>query len=92
MANGLWRGIHRAAANLADELDADWEQVKVRFVAGKAASKIALRQEPSAPFLASQRPAHPGTPAAIMRKTGPSGRTSGAGTYRPRAQAAVSQP
>ena len=45
MANGLWRGSHRAAANLADELDADWEQVKVRFVTGKAAYKIAFRQE-----------------------------------------------
>ena len=33
---------------LADELDADWEQVKVRFVTGKAAYKIAFRQEPPA--------------------------------------------
>jgi isoquinoline 1-oxidoreductase subunit beta len=30
---------------LADELDADWERVKVRFVTGKAAYKIAFRQE-----------------------------------------------
>ena len=30
---------------LADELDADWEQVKVRFVTGRAAYKIAFRQE-----------------------------------------------
>ena len=35
---------------LADELDADWEQVKVRFVTGKAAYKIAFRQEPPVPF------------------------------------------
>jgi len=34
---------------LADELDADWERVKVRFVTGKAAYKIAFRQEPPAP-------------------------------------------
>jgi isoquinoline 1-oxidoreductase subunit beta len=33
---------------LADELDADWERVKVRFVTGKAAYKIAFRQEPPA--------------------------------------------
>ena len=31
---------------LADELDADWERVTVRFVTGKAAYKIAFRQEP----------------------------------------------
>ena len=30
---------------LADELDADWERVKVRFVTGRAAYKIAFRQE-----------------------------------------------
>ena len=30
---------------LADELDADWERVKVRFVMGRAAYKIAFRQE-----------------------------------------------
>ena len=30
---------------LAEELDADWERVKVRFVTGKAAYKIAFRQE-----------------------------------------------
>jgi isoquinoline 1-oxidoreductase beta subunit len=30
---------------LADELDADWQRVKVRFVTGKAAYKIAFRQE-----------------------------------------------
>src|SRR3954451_1574985 len=30
---------------LADELDADWRRVKVRFVTGKAAYKIAFRQE-----------------------------------------------
>src|SRR5262245_60546260 len=33
---------------LADELDADWGRVKVRFVTGKAAYKIAFRQEPPA--------------------------------------------
>ena len=33
---------------LADELDADWERVKIRFVTGKAAYKIAFRQEPPA--------------------------------------------
>jgi isoquinoline 1-oxidoreductase subunit beta len=33
---------------LADELDADWERVKVRFVTGKVAYKIAFRQEPPA--------------------------------------------
>jgi isoquinoline 1-oxidoreductase subunit beta len=33
---------------LADELDADWERVKVRFVTGKAAYKIAFWQEPPA--------------------------------------------
>ena len=33
---------------LADGLDADWERVKVRFVTGKAAYKIAFRQEPPA--------------------------------------------
>ncbi|MGA7488202.1 MAG: molybdopterin cofactor-binding domain-containing protein [Xanthobacteraceae bacterium] len=33
---------------LADELDADWARVKVRFVTGKAAYKIAFRQEPPA--------------------------------------------
>ena len=30
---------------LADELDADWERVKVRFVTGRASYKIAFRQE-----------------------------------------------
>jgi isoquinoline 1-oxidoreductase subunit beta len=30
---------------LADELDADWERVKVRFVTGRPAYKIAFRQE-----------------------------------------------
>jgi isoquinoline 1-oxidoreductase subunit beta len=30
---------------LADELDADWNRVKVRFVTGRAAYKIAFRQE-----------------------------------------------
>ncbi|MEA2969571.1 MAG: isoquinoline 1-oxidoreductase subunit beta [Alphaproteobacteria bacterium] len=30
---------------LAEELDADWQRVKVRFVSGKAAYKIAFRQE-----------------------------------------------
>ena len=30
---------------LADELDADWQRVKVRFVTGRAAYKIAFRQE-----------------------------------------------
>ena len=30
---------------LAEELDADWERVKVRFVTGRAAYKIAFRQE-----------------------------------------------
>ena len=33
---------------LADELDADWERVTVRFATGKAAYKIAFRQEPPA--------------------------------------------
>ena len=33
---------------LADELDADWARVKIRFVTGKAAYKIAFRQEPPA--------------------------------------------
>jgi isoquinoline 1-oxidoreductase beta subunit len=33
---------------LADELDADWQRVKVRFATGKAAYKIAFRQEPPA--------------------------------------------
>src|SRR5262249_395802 len=33
---------------LADELDADWERVKIRFVTGKAAYKVAFRQEPPA--------------------------------------------
>jgi len=33
---------------LADELDADWGRVKIRFVTGKAAYKIAFRQEPPA--------------------------------------------
>ena len=33
---------------LADELDAEWERVKIRFVTGKAAYKIAFRQEPPA--------------------------------------------
>jgi len=33
---------------LADELDADWQRVKIRFVTGKAAYKIAFRQEPPA--------------------------------------------
>src|SRR5262245_58200662 len=31
---------------LADELDADWARAKVRFVTGRAAYKIAFRQEP----------------------------------------------
>ena len=31
---------------LAEELDADWERVEVRFVTGKPAYKIAFRQEP----------------------------------------------
>src|SRR5262245_15999681 len=31
---------------LAEELDADWARVKVRFVTGRAAYKIAFRQEP----------------------------------------------
>jgi isoquinoline 1-oxidoreductase subunit beta len=30
---------------LADELDADWERVKIRFVTGRQAYKIAFRQE-----------------------------------------------
>src|SRR5690242_20660887 len=30
---------------LAEELDADWQHVKVRFVTGKAAYKIAFREE-----------------------------------------------
>src|ERR1700676_3386127 len=30
---------------LAEELDADWERVKVRFVTGRKAYKIAFRQE-----------------------------------------------
>jgi len=30
---------------LAEELDADWERIKIRFVTGKAAYKIAFRQE-----------------------------------------------
>src|SRR5207247_7489488 len=30
---------------LADELDADWQRVKIRFATGKAAYKIAFRQE-----------------------------------------------
>jgi isoquinoline 1-oxidoreductase subunit beta len=33
---------------LADELDADWERVTVRFVTGRPAYKIAFRQEPPA--------------------------------------------
>jgi isoquinoline 1-oxidoreductase subunit beta len=33
---------------LADELDADWARVKIRFVTGKPAYKIAFRQEPPA--------------------------------------------
>src|SRR5215472_1648282 len=33
---------------LADELDVDWQRVKVRFVTGRAAYKIAFRQEPPA--------------------------------------------
>ena len=33
---------------LAEELDADWEHVKVRFVTGKPAYRIAFRQEPPA--------------------------------------------
>ena len=33
---------------LADELDADWAHVEVRFVTGKPAYKIAFRQEPPA--------------------------------------------
>src|ERR1700686_3511975 len=31
---------------LADELDADWQRVKVRFVTGKDAYKIAFKNEP----------------------------------------------
>jgi isoquinoline 1-oxidoreductase subunit beta len=31
---------------LAEELDADWQRVKVRFVTGREAYKIAFRQEP----------------------------------------------
>jgi isoquinoline 1-oxidoreductase beta subunit len=31
---------------LADELDADWQRVKVRFVTGRAAYKIAFKNEP----------------------------------------------
>src|SRR5262249_59304568 len=34
---------------LAGELDADWGRVKIRFVTGKAAYKIAFRREPPAP-------------------------------------------
>src|SRR5262245_21452863 len=34
--------------SLADELDADWGRVKIRFVTGKAAYKVAFRQEPPA--------------------------------------------
>src|ERR1700755_1747690 len=30
---------------LADELDANWQRVKIRFVTGRPAYKIALRQE-----------------------------------------------
>jgi isoquinoline 1-oxidoreductase beta subunit len=33
---------------LADELDADWQRVRIRFAIGKAAYKIAFRQEPPA--------------------------------------------
>jgi isoquinoline 1-oxidoreductase subunit beta len=33
---------------LADELDADWSRVKIRFVTGRPAYKIAFRQEPPA--------------------------------------------
>jgi isoquinoline 1-oxidoreductase beta subunit len=33
---------------LADELDADWTRVKIQFVTGRAAYKIAFRQEPPA--------------------------------------------
>jgi isoquinoline 1-oxidoreductase beta subunit len=33
---------------LADELDADWARIKVRFVTGRPAYKIAFRQEPPA--------------------------------------------
>jgi isoquinoline 1-oxidoreductase beta subunit len=33
---------------LADELDADWQRVRIRFATGKAAYKIAFRQEPPA--------------------------------------------
>jgi isoquinoline 1-oxidoreductase beta subunit len=33
---------------LADELDADWKRVTIRFVTGKPAYKIAFRQEPPA--------------------------------------------
>src|SRR6202140_1244565 len=33
---------------LADELDADWERVEVRFVTGRQAYKIAFRQEAAA--------------------------------------------
>ena len=31
---------------LADELDADWQRVKVRFVTGRDAYKIAFKNEP----------------------------------------------
>jgi len=34
------------AADLADELDADWQRVKVRFVTGRDAYKIAFKNEP----------------------------------------------
>jgi isoquinoline 1-oxidoreductase beta subunit len=33
---------------LADELDADWARVTIKFVTGKPAYKIAFRQEPPA--------------------------------------------
>src|SRR6516162_8065538 len=43
------QGSHTALPQiLVDELDADWERVKIRFVTGKAAYKIAFRQEPPA--------------------------------------------
>src|SRR5712692_9937644 len=33
---------------LAEELDADWERIKIQFVTGRQAYKIAFRQEPPA--------------------------------------------
>ena len=50
--NGQWPvGVASIALPqiLADELDADWEQVKVRFVTGKAASTTAFPQGPPPP-------------------------------------------